>query len=161
MFRKICILLGLFAAISAARLPLGVVQFGAWVDMFSELFERTGSVRESFSNTFNGDYRCAGCDFVSASTAKAEEKAAAKGAAEEARAGGATFGKLDSMTVAERKRYFGRQPTAAVSCLARSPSSTRASAQSTSRGWSQACCRRWMQWAHKYGTIQILITAHC
>ena len=74
MFRKTCILLGLFAAISAARLPLGVVQFGAWVDMFSDLVERTGSVRESLSNTFNGDYRCAGCDFVSASTAQAEEK---------------------------------------------------------------------------------------
>tara|TARA_B100000579_G_C22796480_1_gene837401 strand:+ start:621 stop:1013 length:393 start_codon:yes stop_codon:yes gene_type:complete len=74
MFRKTCILLGLFAAISAARLPLGVVQFGAWVDMFSELVERTGSIRESFSDTFSGDYRCAGCDFVSASTAKAEEK---------------------------------------------------------------------------------------
>jgi hypothetical protein len=74
MFRKTCILLGLFAAISAARLPLGVVQFGAWVDMFYDLVERTGSVRESLSNTFNGDYRCAGCDFVSASTAQAEEK---------------------------------------------------------------------------------------
>ena len=74
MFRKTCILLCLFAAISAARLPLGVVQFGAWVDMFSDLVERTGSVRESLSNTFNGDYRCAGCDFVSASTAQAEEK---------------------------------------------------------------------------------------
>mgnify|MGYP001186789215 CR=1 FL=1 len=74
MFRKICILLGLFAAISAARLPLGVVQFGAWVDMFSELVERSGSIRESLSGTFNGDYRCAGCDFVSVSTAQAEEK---------------------------------------------------------------------------------------
>ena len=74
MFRKTCILLCLFAAISAARLPLGVVQFGAWLDMFSELVERTGSIRESFSDTFSGDYRCAGCDFVSASTAKAEEK---------------------------------------------------------------------------------------
>ena len=74
MFRKTCILLGLFAAISAARLPLGVVQFGAWVDMFYDLVERTGSVRESLSNIFNGDYRCAGCDFVSASAAQAEEK---------------------------------------------------------------------------------------
>jgi hypothetical protein len=74
MFRKTCIVLGLFAAISAARLPLGFVQFGAWVDMFSDLVERTGSVRESLSNTLNGDYRCAGCDFVSASTAQAEEK---------------------------------------------------------------------------------------
>ncbi|MBU63216.1 MAG: hypothetical protein CMI26_12025 [Opitutae bacterium] len=74
MFRKTCILLGLFAAVSAARLPVGVVQFGAWVDMFSDLVERTGSIRDSFSNTFNGDYRCAGCDFVSASTAQTEEQ---------------------------------------------------------------------------------------
>lgn len=74
MFRNTCIVLGLFAAISAARLPLGVVQFGAWVDMFSELVERSGSIRESLSDTFSGDYRCAGCDFVSSSNAQAEEK---------------------------------------------------------------------------------------
>ena len=42
--------------------------------MFSELVERNGSIRESLSGTFNGDYRCAGCDFVSVSTAQAEEK---------------------------------------------------------------------------------------
>ena len=48
-----------------------------------------------------------------ATCAEDDELESEEGAAEEAEAGGATFGKLDSMTVAERKRYFGRQPTAA------------------------------------------------
>lgn len=52
------------AALAAARLPLGVVQAAALIDMFGENQERTESLTDAFALTFGGDYRCAVCEVV-------------------------------------------------------------------------------------------------
>ncbi|MFP6886795.1 MAG: hypothetical protein VB997_04505, partial [Opitutales bacterium] len=74
MVRNFSILLALASAFSLARLPLGVVQVGAWVDMFNEFVEQTGSVAISAEWTFDGDHRCSVCEYVGEETGKDEEQ---------------------------------------------------------------------------------------
>ena len=74
MVRKISMLFALVAAFSLARLPLGMVQVGAWVNMFNEFVEQTGSVGISVDWTFDGDHRCLGCEYVGEQTGEDEEQ---------------------------------------------------------------------------------------
>jgi len=74
MVRKISMLFALVAAFSLARLPLGMVQVGAWVNMFNEFVEQTGSLGISADWTFDGDHRCLGCEYVGEETGKDEKQ---------------------------------------------------------------------------------------
>ena len=67
-------LFALVAAFSLARLPLGMVQVGAWVNMFNEFVEQTGSLGISADWTFDGDHRCLGCEYVGEQTGEDEEQ---------------------------------------------------------------------------------------
>ena len=74
MHRKVGILLAFFAVLSVARLPLGIVQVGAWVDRFNEFVEQTGSVKTSVNWTLDGEHLCATCEFVSEQAGEAEDE---------------------------------------------------------------------------------------
>ena len=73
MFRKFGIFLALVSAIATTQFPLGVVQVSAWLGMFSDYLEETGSLTTSLDWTFDGQHRCEGCDFVREQVAESEE----------------------------------------------------------------------------------------
>lgn len=107
--------LAMVAALAAARLPLGVVQAAAWIDMFGENRERTESFSDAFALTFGGDYRCAVCELVG-------EEVGAKAEGAPASSTENTFVKLPLLSasaepvVVEPARVVGRfHPEAAAS----------------------------------------------
>ena len=73
MIRKPIFILSLIAAFSASGLPLGVLQLGAWANMFDQFYEETNSVLLSAERVFDGQHRCMGCDFVTDQGTKSKE----------------------------------------------------------------------------------------
>ena len=105
MVRKISMLFALVAAFSLARLPLGMVQVGAWVNMFNEFVEQTGSLGISADWTFDGDHRCLGCEYVGEQTGEDEEQSTSN----ETSFTKILLGPLDmGIILVEPARVFGR-----------------------------------------------------
>jgi hypothetical protein len=73
MTRKPIFILSLIAAFSASGLPLGVLQLGAWANMFEQFYEETNSVLLSAERVFDGQNRCLGCVFVTDQGTKSKE----------------------------------------------------------------------------------------
>ncbi len=73
MISKSIFILSLIAAFSASGLPLGVLQIGAWANMFEQFYEETNSVLLSAERVFDGQNRCLGCEFVTNQGTKSKE----------------------------------------------------------------------------------------
>jgi hypothetical protein len=73
MTRRLILILSLIAAFSASGLPLGVLQLGAWANMFDQFYEETNSVLLSAERVFDGQHRCLGCEFVTGQGTKSKK----------------------------------------------------------------------------------------
>ena len=57
--------IALLAMFATTSIPLGVLQVGVWASMFENFYQETQSIFLSAERTFDGDYRCSGCELVS------------------------------------------------------------------------------------------------
>ena len=57
--------IALLAMCATTSIPLGVLQVGVWASMFENFYQETQSIFLSAERTFDGDYRCSGCELVS------------------------------------------------------------------------------------------------